>query len=184
MKMPIIEFVVVALVAITSIMPLSARAQRTFAPSFEAKVIHVDDGDTVAARQSTGVNFKVRLANIDAPEENHGGCRPGQPYASASTAALKRMVLGETVRFECFTLDRYDRHVCDLKIGSTTANIKLVAQGLAWANRARPSYLRDQRVAQAEAEAMKLKRGLWSSSAQVAPWDWRHTVWAEACRRQ
>lgn len=184
MKLPIIELVVIALVTATSILPLPARAQRTFTPSFEAKVVHVDDGDTVVARLDSGVNIKVRLANIDAPEENHGGCRPGQPYASASTASLKRMVLGKTIHFDCSTLDRYDRHVCDLQTGATTANIQLVSQGLAWANRANPSYLRDQRVAQAEADAMRLKQGLWASGEPVAPWEWRHTVWTEACGRQ
>lgn len=157
-------------------------APRTFMPAFEAKVIYVDDGDTVAVRGPDGQKLKVRLANIDAPESSHGRCKPGQPFSQASTQALKKLVLGKTIAFECSTLDRYDRHVCDLHLpDQDTANVQIVAMGLAWANRANPSYLRDRRVAHVEVEAQRARVGLWSDPDSTPPWTWRREVWANAC---
>lgn len=183
MNIPIFEFIAAAFVVAVANPPLPAHAQRNFTPEFEAKVIHVDDGDTVVARQVTGDNVKVRLANIDAPETSHGRCRAGQPFSNAATVALKNLVLGETIQFKCSTLDRYGRHVCDLHLGRTTANVELAARGLAWANRARPSYLRDPNVAAAEREARAKGLGLWSNAASVPPWEWRHTKWDKGCTR-
>lgn len=161
--------------------PSEANAQRTFTPEFNAKVVHVDDGDTVVALHADGTKTKVRLANIDAPESDHGKCRPGQPFAAKSGAALKTLVLGKQVEFRCSTLDHYDRSVCDLHIDNTTANREVVRQGLAWANRARPSYLRDPQVIEAEKQAQAERRGLWSESQPVPPWMWRREAWSRTC---
>lgn len=153
---------------------LSAQAQPW---SFTAKVIHVSDGDTVVALDSTMKKIKVRLANIDAPESGHGTCRPGQPWSSQSTAFMSRLIKGRTVQFQCSQLDRYDRSICDILVDNTTANRALVAAGLAWANRAHPSYLQDPGVAQAEKDAASSRRGLWQDPAPIAPWEWRKTIW-------
>lgn len=162
--------------------PGQADAQRTFTPEFSARVIHVDDGDTLVALRADGQKTTVRLANIDAPETDHGRCRPGQPFSEKSSQALKRLAHGKTAEFVCTTLDQYDRHICDVRLGDTTANRELVRQGLAWANRARPSYLRDAGVVEAEREAQAARRGVWSDPASVAPWQWRREEWSKACK--
>jgi micrococcal nuclease len=159
-----------------------ANAQRVLTPAFTALVIHVDDGDTLVALRADGQKIKVRLANIDAPETDHGRCRPGQPFSQKSSMALKNLVHGKMAEFTCTTLDQYDRHICDVGLNNTTANRELVRQGLAWANRARPSYLRDAGVVDAEREAQVARRGLWSDPASVAPWQWRRQEWNKACR--
>lgn len=159
----------------------SAQAQRTITPEFDAKVIHVDDGDTVVALRGSGERQKVRLANIDAPEVQHGRCRPGQPFGQKATDALERLVKGKQIGFVCHTLDRYDRAVCDLKIGDTTASRELARQGLVWANRANPGYLRDRKVAEAEREAQARRIGLWADDSAVRPWEWRRSRWTNAC---
>lgn len=156
-------------------------APTTLEAQFSARVIHVDDGDTVVALKADQTRVKVRLANIDAPETNHGRCRPGQPWSAQSTEALKHLVHGRTIHFTCSTLDRYDRSVCDLQLdnGKTTANRELARMGLAWANRARPSFLRDAEVAAAEGEARKHRIGLWAGPSVVPPWEWRQTEWQQ-----
>lgn len=159
--------------------PAQTMAQRTFSPEFTARVIHVDDGDTVVAMTPDGQKTKVRLANVDAPEADHGRCRPGQPFSAKSTQTLKSLVHGQQVRFVCSTLDRYDRHICDLHIDRTTANREIVRLGMAWANRAQPSYLRDLEVAQAERQARAAGRGLWQDPQSVEPWTWRREVWGQ-----
>lgn len=176
-----LQALVPLLIAVGLSQPGQADAQRSFTPEFNARVIHVDDGDTLVAMRADGQKTKVRLANIDAPESDHGRCRPGQPFAEKSTQALKRLVHGKTVAFVCSTLDQYERHICDVHIAETTANRELARQGLAWANRARPSYLRDERVAEAEREAQANARGLWSAPGAVAPWQWRRQEWSKAC---
>ena len=164
-------------------------APNTIDPEFVAKVIHVDDGDTVVALKSDMTRVKVRLANIDAPEVSHGSCRPGQPWSAQATSALKQLVHGRTVLFSCSTLDRYGRSVCDLHMGedrrSPTANREITRMGLAWANRSNPAYLRDSEVAVAESQAQDSRLGLWSAPGAIAPWEWRKTAWKQpGCETQ
>ena len=158
-------------------------APRVLAQEFDGKVIHVDDGDTVVVLGQGYSRTKVRLANIDAPETSHGRCKPGQPYSAQSALLLKQLVLGKTVHLRCHDLDRYDRAVCDLQVGDTTANRELVRAGLAWANRADPRYLRDRSVVDAEADARTGRRGLWAEQSPTPPWIWRRTEWMQpSCR--
>lgn len=160
----------------------AAFAQRELAPDFEAKVIHVEDGDTVTVLDGGNRSLKVRLGSIDAPETAHGRCKPAQPWSAQSARVLGELVKGKTVRFTCYDVDRYDRQVCDLHVGNTTANRVLVAHGLAWANRsAGKRYLRDPGVADAERQAEAQKAGLWRDKEPVAPWEWRRTVWRNTC---
>lgn len=177
-----IQLIPMLLVAANLFLPGQVMAQRNFTSEFTARVIHVDDGDTLVAMPSDGQRVKVRLANIDAPEADHGRCKPGQPFSEKSTQALKRLVHGKTLTFTCSTLDKYERHICDVRIGETTANRELARQGMAWANRARPSYLRDHGVADAERDARGAGRGLWSFPGSVAPWKWRREEWKRSCK--
>lgn len=165
-----------------SLWQAAAAAPATLDREFSARVIHVDDGDTVVALKPDQTRVTIRLANIDAPETSHGRCKPGQPWSAHATSALKQMVHGHTIRFTCSTLDRYDRSVCDLHLlgGRTTANRELVRMGLAWANRSHPSYLRDAEVAVAEAQARQLRAGIWSDANAVAPWQWRKIAWMQS----
>ena len=166
----------------------AASAPASIETDFTARVIHVDDGDTVVALKSDMSKVKVRLANIDAPEVSHGNCRPGQPWSGQATQALKDLVLGQSIRFTCSTLDRYGRSVCDLNLSkspATTANRELTKMGLVWANRANPSYLRDPAVAAAEREAQARHLGLWSVAGAIAPWEWRQNAWKQpGCEAQ
>ena len=171
---------VVALGALLLSLPAKA-AQRTISLGFTAKVIYVNDGDTVVALKPSGERVSVRLANIDAPETHKNRCKPGQPWAQKSTESLSRLVKGKTIQFVCHELDRYDRNVCDLQVGQTTASRVLASEGLAWANRANPRYLRDHGVADAEHDARAKGLGLWGDPARVEPWIWRRTRWTSSC---
>lgn len=169
-----------ALVLLLVTLTFSVHAQRTIQPEFTAKVIHVDDGDTVVALDAQNQKTKVRLANIDAPEKSHGRCRPGQPWSAQSTRYMSDLLKGRTVTFRCSTLDRYGRSICDIEINGSTASRLLAEAGLAWANRAHPSYLRDPGVAQAERTAVMIQRGLWSDPRAIPPWEWRKVEWESA----
>ena len=141
------------------------------------KIIQVSDGDTIniLVGQQT---HRIRLASIDAPETAHGSARPGQPYGEASRKHLADYVAGKTLTLICFEKDRYDRDVCDVPVGDTTANRLQVQYGMAWANQqGGGKYLRDHALVELEKKAKQAKLGLWAEPHAVAPWVWRFDCW-------
>ena len=66
------------------------------------RVVGVTDGDTIKVLDSCSIEHKVRLSGIDAPER-------GQPFGTASTKNLNRMVAGKQVKVESSKSDRYGR---------------------------------------------------------------------------
>lgn len=153
--------------------------------SLEARVVGVTDGDTVTVLDSHKVQYKVRLAGIDAPEKD-------QPFGSRAKQSLSNAVMGKDVRVEWSKQDRYGRlvgkvwvtpvsHPCTttgepcpktLDVGRAQLTV-----GLAWHYK---EYEKEQseedRLAYAfdEREARARKVGLWSDPDPTPPWDWRH----------
>jgi endonuclease YncB( thermonuclease family) len=169
------------LAAAVGTMGIQAWATSGIRPEFKARVIHVDDGDTVVAMTEGGEKLTIRLASIDAPETIKNRCKPGQPFSQKAKDALSSMVLGKTVQFTCHDVDIYDRQVCDIQIGTTTASRELVSMGLAWANVSNKRYLRDSTLVDLESRARFAHLGLWSVTDSVAPWEWRNTAWKNTC---
>jgi|GEM_PF-534615 len=144
------------------------------------KVVHIADGDTftlLAGRRRQ----RIRLASIDAPETAKGQARPGQSAARAAARALADLVAGKTLTLRCFELDHYGRHVCDVPLdGGSTANERLVAAGLAWANmQGHGKYMRDPAMPALQARARRAGKGIWREAAPVPPWVWRRRCWGQ-----
>jgi len=158
------------------------------APSYtlQGRVERVTDGDSFVLRVA-GRRQRIRMASIDAPEmAQPSRQRPGQPYARAARAALNELIAGKTLTLACFEPDSYGRHVCDVLLDdgtngaqdhATTANRRMVAQGMAWANRQQEHFLRDPALPGLEREARADKRGLWRDRRPVPPWVWRDQCW-------
>ena len=133
-----------------------------FGREITGKVTRVSDGDTVWVSDSLG-RHKVRLNRIDAPESD-------QPFGKESTAHLKLLIGGKTVRVEYEKLDQYGRILGIIYLGETDVNLQMVRDGCAWHYRHfdnTPSY------AEAEREARSAKRGLWASGTAINPYEWR-----------
>ena len=65
----------------------------------------------------------------------------------------------------------YGRTLGRVFVGNTDVNLQLVKQGMAWWYR---KYApKDKALSQAEADAKKAKRGLWTDAKPVPLWDWR-----------
>lgn len=126
------------------------------------RVVGVTDGDTVKVL-CDGLETKVRLDQIDAPERN-------QPYGSKAKDVLSNLVFDRTVRVQSSGTDRYGRTLGTLWIGETDANREMVRMGYAWAYR---KYLRDDSLIDVEADAKAARRGLWSDPDPIPPWDFR-----------
>jgi micrococcal nuclease len=149
-----------------------------------AKVVYVDDGDTVVLLTASHQKINTRLSSIDAPESSHvnkEAGRLGQPYSEKAKNYLSAMVKGETVEAQCFEEDVHHRQVCELFLGGKSVNREMVRAGFAWANMAAHGrYLRDKTLTAVEAEARTAKRGLWAGTSPVEPWVWRKACWTQS----
>jgi endonuclease YncB( thermonuclease family) len=164
-----------ALVLVTSLAcaatpPTEPAAAR---PVLIGTVTHVTDGDTIVVQLDSGP-VTVRLDSIDTPEYD-------QPWGPRASMALAERIDGQRVALEVVTQDRYDRLVAVVFFGEQNINAWLVEQGDAWAYR---RYLRDDEYCTWEAEARKVRRGLWSLAENHwrAPWEWRAAQRGQAAK--
>ena len=147
------------------------------------KVVKVADGDTLTIVDSKGFKYRIRLAGIDAPEQD-------QPYGKKSTKNLRWLIFNKEVTAKYSKHDRYGRIVGKVLAGQkgntfclSTAcawtldvGLEQIKAGMAWhykryqneqANEDKNSYSKAGRGAK------KKKIGLWSDENPIPPWKWR-----------
>ncbi len=145
------------------------------AQSLSGKVVGVADGDTLTILVGGRDQYKIRLSEIDAPEQ-------GQPFGQSSKRILSDLAFGKNVKVRVVAVDRYGRSVGRIRHGNVDVNAEMVKRGGAWAYR---QYQSDQRFQLWESEARAAKRGLWALQADqiIAPWDWRAGRRAKAAKQ-
>lgn len=124
------------------------------------------------------VQYRVRLAGIDAPEHD-------QAFGTRAKQNLSRLVFGKTVNLDCGKEESYGRLVCKITLLSgEDVCLDQVKAGMAWhykefENEQAPS----DRAAYAAAEdaARKGHLGLWSDLHPTPPWDFRHGTHTKLC---
>ena len=128
------------------------------------RVIEVYDGDTITVLTSDNKKYRVRFYGIDAPEA-------AQEYGINSRDALREKILARDVTVKVAAVDRYQRAVGKIMLGSRYINKEMVSEGMAWyyVDYARREY----ELAEAERVARSRKTGIWSTSNPIAPWKWR-----------
>lgn len=143
---------------------LSSVFQICHADENSYKITYVYDGDTVKLSHADG-EFKLRLADIDAPERN-------QSYGLKSRRALSKLCLGNKISLKVTIsdTDKYMRTLGKLECNKIDASLYLVNQGLAWHY---TQYSNDPALHDAELKARKQKRGLWATASPTPPWIWR-----------
>ncbi|MFL6624606.1 MAG: thermonuclease family protein [Sulfurifustaceae bacterium] len=107
---------------------------------------------------------EVRLIGINAPEIGKNGT-PDDPLAREARYRTMGLTRGQTVRIE-YGSERFDRYGRTLAYalladGRDLQEI-LVREGLAWYVAIPPNITRLERYRAAEAEARRLRRGVWS----------------------
>lgn len=144
------------------------RADRTV----EGLVRTVYDGDTLLLETRDGTRLKTRLYGIDAPEIARPD-RPGQPFGEAAGRALGSKVTGKRVTAQVVDIDRYQRVVAVVRIGSRDINREMLTEGMAWAYRRylQPPYASAYTTAESGARARRT--GLWRDSRPQPPWEFR-----------
>lgn len=140
---------------------------------FQARVVMVQDGDTVDVADASGKRHRIRFYGADAPEVAHDN-RPAQPGGVEASAWVSERISGRMIVVEVMDHDRWGREVGRILIDGEDLNLALLRGGWAWAYR---QYLwepfRAPYIA-AEEAAGREGRGIWADPNPVAPWDWRH----------
>lgn len=142
----------------------------------------ISDGDTFKLQTTTPCRgnkncsdgrqtFRIRLANIDAPEKAHPN-KAGQAYGEESGASLYQLIAHQQVRVEVQNIDRYGRLIGDVFVGNSHVNAEQVRSGNAWVY---THYNHDASLVSLEHAAKDAGKGLWAlpDSERMPPWEWR-----------
>jgi micrococcal nuclease len=122
------------------------------------------DGDTIDVAQYG----RVRLLGIDAPETGRE-FDTSAPFGHEARERLAALVLHHWVRleFEGPRLDVYNRHLAYvMREDGIFVNATLVRDGLARVS-ARTPLVRLDELKRAEAEAQRLRRGMWGATPRI-----------------
>lgn len=126
----------------------------------------ITDGDTMRLVVD-GVEIKVRLYGIDAPELS-------QAYGPEAAKALREMTTGRNLRISITDTDRYGRKVAVIFADDICVNQEMVVAGYAWVYRQDCKLASCAKWIQYEAQALEAGRGLWADEQAIPPWEWRH----------
>ena len=136
-----------------------------FAADYQAKVIHIADGDTITVLNDQHEEIKIRLNGIDCPEK-------AQAYGNKATQFTKGLVHGKTVTIHAHDRDKYGRTIGDVILDDgRNLSQELVKAGYAWWYF---KYSDDEHLGSLEAQAKMAKVGLWADQNPVPPWIYRH----------
>lgn len=128
------------------------------------KVTTITDGDTFKLLKKDSTLIRVRLANIDCPENK-------QPYSKRAKQFTSDAIFGKDVEILVLNKDRYGRFIANV-IYDDNRNLskELLKAGYAWHF---VKYSNDSSLQVLEDKARKNKVGLWQDPNAIAPWNWR-----------
>ena len=130
-------------------------------------------GDLVTVSRE-GKPLTIRLYGVACPVA-------GQPMADAATSRVLEAAMESTVSIELVGQDKAGTPVAQVTLpDGTSLNEDLVRQGLAWWDA--PNTPEARTIQKAATEAISAGRGLWSTPAPLAPWDYRASNGLEPVR--
>ena len=140
-----------------------AAPQLSYARTLYCKVVNVNDGDTINCLDKNKEQHRIRLSEIDAPERK-------QAFGQKSRTYLRDLVMHKDVRVTVDGRDRYKRILGTVYLQQRNINLAMVQSGYAWAY---VRYVKNPAYTRAEAEARRLKRGIWAEGNAIYPEDFR-----------
>jgi endonuclease YncB( thermonuclease family) len=132
-------------------------------------VVGIADGDTLTILDDRKIQYRVRLAGIDAPERS-------QPFGKASKLSLSGLAFRRTAEVQVTKLDRYGRLVGKVIVDDRDLCREQIRLGYAWLYAHYQGELSPvDRVLYSRAmqEAKAGQRGLWAGRDPQPPWVWR-----------
>ncbi len=147
------------IILIIVFLPILCSAQR-----FSVKVVGITDGDTFTCINDDNLQLKIRINGIDAPKKKQSFCNKSQEYLSS-------LIFGKRINIDVQSKDNYGRYLAYVYSpdGKDVA-LLMLHEGMAWHF---TKYDNNKVYSDAENVARKAKRGLWSDSSPIAPWDFR-----------
>ncbi|MBX9877597.1 MAG: thermonuclease family protein [Candidatus Obscuribacterales bacterium] len=109
--------------------------------------------------------IRIRLAKIDCPEKH-------QPFGQKAKQFTSSLSYNKTVTLKEHGKDRYGRTIGTVLLpDGRSLNKELVRTGLAWwYSKYAPN---DTELDQLQLQARETKKGLWSDSNPIPPWEFR-----------
>ncbi len=131
-------------------------------PALADRIVGVADGDTLTVLRDNAP-YKVRLANIDAPEKK-------QAFGARSRQSLSALCYGKEATIRQHSHDRYGRVVATVYCDGVDVNRRQVELGMAWVY---VKYNMDRSLPPVEMNARRGGQGLWADPDPVPPWLYR-----------
>ena len=129
--------------------------------TISGKVVDVTDGDTIKVLSDRV--YKIRLAEIDAPEKK-------QAYGTQSKEELSKKILHKNVKVFWEHTHR-DRFIGKVYLGERYINKEMIKEGWAWHY---SQYSKSDELHALEYSARYHHLGLWKDKNPVPPWEYRH----------
>lgn len=134
------------------------------AQKFQVKVVKISDGDTFTAINRDNLQLKFRIWGIDAPEKK-------QAFGTKSKEHLSSLIFGETITVDVQKQDGWGRYIAYVFTpDNKDVGTEMIKAGMAWQF---IEYDQSEKYRAAELQARKSKKGLWSDSHRIAPWEFR-----------
>ena len=129
------------------------------------EVISVKDGDTIILKDNRDKLYKVRLADIDAPEV-------AQPFGQPAKRLLEDLALDKIVHVNYTQVDKYGRLIGEVYLADgKMLNEEAIKAGLAWHYRVKNPH--STFLEKMEYKAWKKNLGLWVQDKPIPPWEFR-----------
>jgi micrococcal nuclease len=132
--------------------------------TYEATVIDILDGDTIAVRYHDGTEDTVRLIGLDTPETHHP-TRPVECFGPQASAYTRERLLARDVTLErdAQARDQYGRFLAYVRVDGARFNEELLRLGYAQFLVIPPNGEHARELLAAELEAHAARRGLWGA---------------------
>jgi len=128
------------------------------------KVISISDGDTITVLINGNTQKRLRLAEVDCPEN-------GQPFGKNAKQFTSDQVFGKTIKYYETDTDRYGRTIAKVYYDDNKyLSAELIKSGLGWWYH---YFSENLELAKLETQAREKKLGLWIEENSISPWDYR-----------
>lgn len=134
-------------------------------PAQEIKgiAVYISDGDTFHFLPEDNKKLKVRVADIDCPEQL-------QPFGLEAKEFVINQIKDKEIIIKINSTDRSGRKIARVFYEGKDLSEELVKNGYAWHY---TKYSKDPFLTELELQARINKIGLWADPKSIAPWEFR-----------